>query len=307
MDTDLDTLLIALYVELTDRILPSLRVGPVGGPGHPPEVTDAELVCLAVAQVLLRHDEERRWLRAAPALVGHLFPRLLSQAEYNRRLRAAAPLLEAALRWMAAHTPSSADVVRLWDGTAVPCGASRQTARRSDLCGWAGYGMDKSHHRFYWGAELLLVCAPDGLITGFVLVNPKLVKEREAVRLMFSRQANRPAPGSVGVCDKGFAGAGFATDMAELGITVIRPARKDEPDPGLFPHWLRQRIESVIWTLKGQLGLERHHARVPSGLWTRVLQRLLALNVAIWHNWACGVTRKRSLIFYDHTRPVTST
>jgi hypothetical protein len=47
--------------------------------------------------------------------------------------------------------------------------------------------------------------------------------------------------------------------MAELGITVIRPARKDEPDPGLFPAWLRQRIESVHWTLKGQLGLEWHH------------------------------------------------
>jgi len=51
---DLDTLLIALYVELTDRVIPA-----VGrrrrGPGRPLEVTDAELVCLAVAQVLLRY------------------------------------------------------------------------------------------------------------------------------------------------------------------------------------------------------------------------------------------------------------
>ncbi len=46
---DLDTLLTALYVELTDRIIPSL--GPARrGPGRPPEVTDAELVCLALAQ-----------------------------------------------------------------------------------------------------------------------------------------------------------------------------------------------------------------------------------------------------------------
>jgi hypothetical protein len=48
--------------------------------GRPPTVTDAELVCLAVAQVLLRYDDERHWLRAAPGRVGHLFPRLLSQA-----------------------------------------------------------------------------------------------------------------------------------------------------------------------------------------------------------------------------------
>ena len=60
MIADLDTLLTALYVELTDRIIPS-RGFTRSGPGKPPEVTDAELVCLAVAQVLLRYDDERRW------------------------------------------------------------------------------------------------------------------------------------------------------------------------------------------------------------------------------------------------------
>ena len=64
-------------------------------------MTDAELVCLAVAQVLLRYDDERHWLRAAPKQVGHLFPRLLGQSEYNDRVKAAAPLMEAALRWLA--------------------------------------------------------------------------------------------------------------------------------------------------------------------------------------------------------------
>ena len=66
MIADLDTLLTALYVELTDRIIPSRGLAR-SGPGKPPEVTDAELVCLAVAQVLLRYDDERHWLRAAAA------------------------------------------------------------------------------------------------------------------------------------------------------------------------------------------------------------------------------------------------
>ena len=39
-------------MELTDRIIPSLGLGRPG-PGRPPSVTDAELVCLAAAQVLL--------------------------------------------------------------------------------------------------------------------------------------------------------------------------------------------------------------------------------------------------------------
>jgi hypothetical protein len=73
-------------VELTDRIIPSLGLGR-SGPAKPPEVTDAELACLAVAQVLLRYDDERHWLRAAPARLGHLFPRLLGQSEYNQPLK----------------------------------------------------------------------------------------------------------------------------------------------------------------------------------------------------------------------------
>ena len=106
MIADLDTVLTALYVELTDRIMPSLGFTR-SGPGKPPEVTGAELVCLAVAQVLLRYDDERHWLRAARARVGHLFPRLLRQSEYNQRLKGVAPLMEAALRWLADHTPAA--------------------------------------------------------------------------------------------------------------------------------------------------------------------------------------------------------
>ena len=71
---DLDTLLVALYVELTDRIIPARRPRRRASPGRPPRLTDAELVCLAVAQVLLRYNDEHHWLRAAPSRVGHLSP-----------------------------------------------------------------------------------------------------------------------------------------------------------------------------------------------------------------------------------------
>ena len=59
-------------------------------------------------------------------------------------------------------------------------------------------------------------------------------------------------------------------------------------------------MESVFWTLKGQLGLERHGGRTDQGVFARVAQRLLALTAAIWHNWLTGAPRKRSLVAYDH-------
>ena len=302
MIADLDTLLTALYVELTDRIIPQ-RGFTRYGPGGRPEVTDAELVCIAVAQALLRFDDERHWLRIAPKLIGHLFPRLLGQSEYNTRLRAATPLMEAALRFLADATPATAELLRLMDATPVPCGQSVVTARRSDLYGYAGYGYCPSHSRWYWGAKLTLICTCDGTVTGFGLANPKLYGERDAARQMLNDQpANRPAPGTTVVTDKGLSGEEteeFFTSQ-DLQLTLVRPARKDEKLPRPFPNWLRQRVEAIIWTLKNQLGLERHGGRIPAGLWARIVQRLLALNAVIWHNWMIGAPVKRSLIAYDH-------
>ena len=63
---------------------------------------------------------------------------------------------------------------------------------------------------------------------------------------------------------------------------------------------IRQLIESVHDTLKGQLDLELHGSRSMAGVTVRVAQRLLALTAAIWHNRATGQPVTRSLIAYDH-------
>ena len=108
-------------------------------------------------------------------------------------------------------------------------------------------------------------------------------------------------PGTAVVTDKGLPGEDTEEFVAspDLDLTLIRPARKDEKTPRPFPNWLRQRVEAISWTLKNQLSLERHGGRVPAGLWARIVQRLLALNTAIWHNWMIGAPVKRSLIAYD--------
>lgn len=298
MDADLDTLLIALYVALTDEILPSL--GSARGPGRPAQVTDAELICLAVAQAHLGYVKERKWLRCAPVLVGHLFPRLVCQSEYNRRLRSLSWLMLASMRWLAGRTDSVHDTVRLIDGTKIICGMSRETVKRSDLFGYCGYGYDKSHSLYYWGMKLMLLMTVDGLITGFILVNPKMYGELEATLMMLGVPDNHPLPGSTFVGDKGFRSADFEGELLRRHIVLFRPACSNEADPGVFPKWLRQPVEAVIGTLKDQFGIEHPRAHKPDGLFTRVIQRLLALNAGIWHNWQNGVERKRSLIAFDH-------
>lgn len=297
MNTDLDTLLTALYVALTDHIIPSRPVRP-DSPGGPARVTDAEVICLAVAQAHLGFTSERRWVRAASKRVGHLFPHLLSQSEYNRRVRSLSGLMDAALRWLAADTPSSLDRVRLLDGTKIICGMSRETTKRSDLFGWCGYGYDRSHSLYYWGAKLMLLTAPDGLVTGFILVNPKMFGEAAATSMMLRLPANAPPSGTTIVADKGLRSRALETELADRGLVLIRPPYPDETDTGIFPSWLRQRIESVNQSLKHPLGIEQPGAHRPDGLFARIVQRLLALNAAIWHNWLTAAEQKRSLTAY---------
>ena len=93
-------------------------------PGRPKRLTDAEVVCLAVAQVLLGARSEHHWLRMCYGRLGHLFPYLPKQPGYHKRVKAAASLICKAMLYLATQCPSWADEPRLVDGTPVPCAAS---------------------------------------------------------------------------------------------------------------------------------------------------------------------------------------
>ena len=84
------------------------------------------------------------------------------------------------------------------------------------------------------GSKLMLICRGDGTVAGFGLANPKLTGEREqACTLLTDRPANRPAPGTAIVTDKGLSGEGTEELFRQPwpGLTLIRPARKDENRP----------------------------------------------------------------------------
>ena len=135
--------------------------------------------------------------------------------------------MEAALRWLADHTPGSAELLRLMDATPISCGQSRTTVGRSDLFGWAGHGYESAHSRWYWGATLLPITTCDGTVTGFGLANPTLAGERDQTRQILTGQpANRPVAGSTVVTDKGLSGADTEQFFTDLDLLLVRPARR---------------------------------------------------------------------------------
>jgi hypothetical protein len=182
-----------------------------------------------------------------------------------------------------------------------PCGASGQTARRSDLAGWAGYGWDRSHSRWYWGLKLYVLACPDGLPTAWCLATPTL-GEREVAEALLDRAARQHIlrPGLVVVADKGLAGRAFEQTVAELGAQLVRPDRADEStrfgNLGGFASGSRPSSTP----LNDQLRLEAHGAHTIQGLWVRVAQQLLALAAGVRFNWQRNAPVKRSLVAYDH-------
>ena len=304
MTNDIDTLATALYVRTDDL----LKQRPDLAPWRPkiglqPRLSDAELVTLAVMQALLGYTSESRWIRHARAHLGHLFRYLPGQPGYNRRLRGAAGLITALIRLLAADTSLWADDVWVVDSTPVECGRSRDTARRSDLAGWAEYGYCASHSRYFWGLRLHLVATLGGLPVGFALTGAKADERQTLLGLLAADPAlATDRPGQVLIADRHYYGAGFEAALASQRLRLLRPARKGEPErPGarLFKP-LRQTIESINQTFKAQLDLERHGGHTPAGVLVRVLQRILALTAAIWHNDHTGAPVHRSLTAYDH-------
>lgn len=289
MHAHLDALLTSIYV-LTDDFLQ-----PRSGPGRPPRISDAELITLAIAQVFLGLPNDRQFLALAAYRLGHLFPYRPKQPGYNKRLRGLTAEIEQTINYLAFNSPGFCDELRLLDSTPVPCAASRETVRRSELAGVGGYGYCRSHSRYFWGFRLYLLCASDGTPIAFELA-PANAPEREVAREMLERV---PLAGQIVIADKGFAGADFEAFMAERGAEFLRPDRKGErPRFGSLGR-IRQWIESVFWTCKGQLGLERHGARTLPGLCARVGLRLLALAAGLWHNAEIG-RPGRSFAAYCH-------
>lgn len=289
-EANLDALLIALYSVLDETLPRQRQRGPA------PAVTDAELVCMAVAQVLLGYAGERHWLRNACRHVGHLFPRILDQSGYTRRLRRLGPELLEAVRLLAFLSGADRDPVKIADSTPVPVAASRETVKRSAFAGHAAYGRCTSHHRHFYGFRLHLVCAPCGIPIGFELAAAN-VDDRIALREIAPWCL---APGDLLLADKNYRSSQLEQELLELyGTHLARPDRINEPRRFGSLGRYRQWIESVFDTLKSQLSLEQHGARTMSGLIARIGQRLLALAAAIWHNLDTGHT-SRSLIAYDH-------
>ena len=206
---------------------------------------------------------------------------------------------------LARDTTLWTDDVWVADSTPVECARSRETVKRSDLAGWAEYGYCASHSRFFWGLRLHLLCTLHGLPVGFALTGAK-ADERETLLgiLDADPEPGRPADRADVIADKNYYGREFETKLAAAGLDLLRPARKGEaprPGPGSSNRCGRSSSRSTTPSRANSTSNTTADTP-PPGSCVRVVQRILALTAAIWHNDHTG---QPDQTITDRLRPLT--
>ena len=258
MPAALDALVIGLYVEIDDFLGPPPRAGP------PAEAhrrrADHARGRAGLSRAAQRPPVPRARALAARAPVPGADRPVGLQPPAARAL---APQIGRCINYLAFVSPSFCDSLRLLDSTPVPCGQSRETVKRSEFAGHAGYGYCRSHSQ--------------PLVLGLSAL-PALRRRRDADRLGARRRQHRRTRRRRRDARARPCRRPHGDRRQELLRRRVRgadgrpwgalsaPDRKDEPRRHGSLGRVRQWIESTFWTCKGQLGLERHGARTLPGL-----------------------------------------
>jgi transposase len=293
MLADLDLLLTMVFYT-ADNLLPACKKNARR------KLTDAEVVTLLVAQAIMGITSDRRFVKVARKQLVHLFPSLVGQSGFHKRRAGLADALEQVMSALAVECPGYWDELVVLDSTPVECGRSRETVKRGGasslddaIANAAGYGYCRSHSRFFYGMRLHAAFGPDGTPRALRLTAADRPERDVALHMLPAALRG----GETVIADKGYAGREFAAAVTDMGAHLVRPARVDEPDNRPHISSIRQRIESIFWTLKDVLTLERHGARTLRNLRARILQRLLALTACIYLNHYLG-RPSRTLVDY---------
>src|SRR5215203_3783380 len=277
---DLDSFLLSLYVLVDDWWRASHHSSTPRRPGRPARLADSEVLTLAILAQWPRFRSERDFWRFASSHLRPYFPRLCSQSQLNRRIRALEPELRAMQLAFAEELSDRSAVYRVMDTTLLPAIVRVRASRKGLFCGQASFGRSASKTEWVYGFKVALVVDPEGIITAFGLA-PAASDERPIGEALVASERY-----GAYLADKGFTGLEWERRwMEEYGALVAAT-----PKNGSRRAWSkadrrwasgkRQIIEGVIGQLKDFFALERHRAKTLVGLLTRLAAKVAAYTCA---------------------------
>jgi Transposase DDE domain len=197
---DLDSFLVSLYVSVDDWWRANHPSTP-RRPGRPALLADSEVLTLAILAQWPRFRSERDFWRFASSHLREYFPKLCSQSQFNRRVRALEPELRALQKALAGNLCDPSAVYRVMDTTLIPAIVRVRASRKGLFLGQATFGRSASKTEWVYGFKVALVVDPDGVVTAFGLAAASS-DERPIGEALVARDRHEAY-----LADKGFTGA----------------------------------------------------------------------------------------------------
>jgi DDE family transposase len=284
MNMPVETFLTALYTIVDDWYKEQGAALLVGKAGTKPLFSDSEVLTLSLAQHWMGVADEREWLRYMRNNYLCLFPRLVSQSQFNRRARCLCWLMNRMRRSLVEAMGAFQAEHRLVDGTPIHIRHWRRFGKGHLMLPHAALGYCAAKKETFYGYRLVVLTTLDGIITDWGLL-PANADEREgALDLLFDYQD------LVTLGDKGFLDAvRQMVLLEEQGILLLTPKRKNQKqqNPIAWDAWMnrvRRMVETTFSAAKGHFGLEAPQARELWGVLSRLIAKLTGMTIAAYFN-----------------------
>ena len=293
MNMPTETFLATLYTIVDDWYQQHGSGLLAGKAGRKPFFSDSEVITLSVAQHWLGIPDEREFLRLLRNNFLPLFPRLVSQGQFNRRARNLCWLTNI----MRQHLVAQMDIVntpcQLIDGTPVHLRHWRRFGKGHLLLPEAALGYCASKKETYYGFRLLALTTPDGIVVAWDLFAAS-VDEREGAQELLENRSRLSVLG-----DKGFLDQHRQALLEEdQGLLLLTPKRKNQKEQNA-PGWdrlmnrTRRVIETTFAQAKDTFGLEKPGAKTVWGTLSRVIAKMTGLTIAADRNRRQGYSPLR--------------
>lgn len=289
MSLDLDTFLTALYTAVDDLYRAHIRPCLPTRPGPQPQLSDSEVLTLALLAQWQPFGSERAFCRWAQRHLRPYFPSFVTQSRFNRRVRLLVQALGMVFR-CSADLSAPASPYRIIDATPVPV-AKVPRMQRNSFRGQAALSWCGAKKEWYFGFKLMLAVTPEGAITSAALL-PANVGDRPGAATIFEQEQH-----PYYLADKGFCSATWEQEWLErYGVHLLAAPFKRHRRAWSVPYARamssrRQIIETINNILKDLFGLEQHRARTYTGLLARIGAKLAACMVGQQLNLLYGRRR----------------
>jgi hypothetical protein len=289
---DKATVLTTIFTIVDDTMKGSAVIQhAVKRPGPAPQLSDSEVITIALYQELIGEPREDHFFRLHRASLLPFFPGLNERSRYNRRKRDLwSVILAVRVSLQLVLEALQLEETAAIDSAPVPCVSYKRAKGASDFAGTADYGVCSSKAMKYFGCKFHSVVSLTGLILGFLLTPASHYDNQPVVELLdsFAHHLKRL------LGDGAYNDAALESYLQQYrSVQLLAPAKgnqapKRSPSAQKQLNRLRLICETVNAQLQEQLHLSKHYAKSTWGLMTRIAAKVTAHSVGMMVNTLLG-------------------